>query len=105
MADHQLPKSTRGSDLSHEDQKRVLARYVQRYTKEHKPEWANELRDNGEAYPVQFEDDTDWLKHTYFTVRKDGRLDARVNFCHTKPTWPNNPELRNIYVPPNPRSK
>ena len=79
-----------GSQLSGEDRRHVLCAYVHRYTKDHKPQWAMGAR----GYPVQFASDQDWLRHTQFKVRKDGRLDMRVKRCFSRPIWPDNPELR-----------
>lgn len=89
-----LENFVRGTDLHPEDQKHVLATYVHRFTREHRPDWANEPRPNGKPYPVQFDSDADWLANTTFAVKTDGRLDARVNRCESNPTWPDNPELR-----------
>lgn len=84
----------RGTELCREDQKAVLAAYVHRFTKEHKPAWARKPRPDGTAYAVQFASDTDWLAHTDFEVTKSGRLDNRATYCESSPTWPDNPELR-----------
>lgn len=83
-----------GSELTREDQARVLGAYVHRFTRTHVPNWARKPRPNGAAYNVQFEDDTDWLAHTRFWVRADGRLDNRADHCESNPTWPDNPEFR-----------
>lgn len=83
-----------GTLLSKEDQVTVLCSYVNRYTKQHVPAWAKRPRPDGTAYPVQFASDADWLANTLFRVRRDGSLDERQAFCHSTPTWPDNPELR-----------
>lgn len=74
------------------------ARFVHRFTGEHKPKWAHKPFKNESlrltAYPVQFADDTDWLANTYFEVTKQGELDRRTGHCESYPTWPLNPELR-----------
>lgn len=72
-----------GTMLTEADQKHVLAAYVYRHTRDHVPAWARGLRE-----PVQFGSDREWLEHTDFAVRKDGRLDARVTGCLSYPTWP-----------------
>ena len=77
-----------GTHLTDHDRRHVLASYVHRFTKEHRPAWAKTLRPDGRPYPVQFASDSDWLAHTVFAVRKDGRLDRRVNQCTSTPTWP-----------------
>lgn len=78
-------RKVRGTELTKEDQVYVLAAYVHRYTKEHKPKWAQENT------PVQFASDQDWLEHTLFAVKKDGQLDGRVKDCESSPTWPDMP--------------
>ena len=78
----------KGTLLCADDRRYVLTVYVHRFTREHKPEWAKGLRKNGRPYPVQFADDQDWLEHTLFHVRKDGRLDKRYDCCESHSTWP-----------------
>ena len=79
----------KGTELTIEDQKTVLRSYVHRYTGDRRPEWACKPRPDGSPYQAQFRDDADWLEHTTFAVRKDGRLDRRVRRCESHPTWPN----------------
>jgi hypothetical protein len=88
------PTEILGTLLCETDQRHVLAAYVHRFTGEHRPAWANEPMPNGQPYPLQFKDDLDWLAHSYFAIRRDGRLSARAEYCESYPTWPNNPELR-----------
>ena len=84
---------TYGKDLTEADQQFVVWHYVHRYTKDHKPAWARKDWKDGKPYPVQFHSDQDWLNHTRFRTRQDGRLDQRVSVCQSVPTWPNgNPE-------------
>ncbi len=83
-----------GSELCREDQVTCLLAFVHRFTREHTPAWSKKPLKNGKHYPVQFDSDADWLAHTRFAVRKDGRLDKRYGFCQSNPTWPDNPELR-----------
>lgn len=83
-----------GYELCDEDRRHVLAAYVHRFTGEHRPAWSRKEWKDGKPYPLQFADDADWLAHTRFCVRKDGRLDMRYKACESSPTWPNNPELR-----------
>lgn len=83
----------RGSQLVKEDQQRVLNMFVNRFTKDHKPGWANQPMPNGQPYPVQFASDEDWLEHTFFEVTAQGRLNPRATHCESHPTWPDNPEL------------
>jgi len=89
-----LDKAVPGTELCSDDQKHVLAAYCHRFTKDHKPRWADEPRPNGKPYPVHHESDAHWLAATLFQVRNDGRLDNRVRYCHSTPAWPDNPELR-----------
>lgn len=83
-----------GTDLRPYDKQAVLRMFVHRYTGDHKPAWADREWKDGKPYPVQFSDDQDWLANTSFAVRQDGYLDQRCKHCHSRPTWPNNPELR-----------
>ena len=85
-------KTQLGSELSPSVRKECLARFVHRFTGQHRPAWAN--RPDSRTYPVQFVDDEDWLAHTRFTVTKSGKLDGRFGYCESSPTWPLNPELR-----------
>lgn len=78
-----------GTELTYWDRKHVLSAFVHRFTRENKPQWADAT-----VYPVQFDSDADWLAHTQFKVRKNGRLDKRARSCMSFPTWPDNPELR-----------
>lgn len=87
-----LENSRLGSELTPEDQKQALARFVHRYTGEHLPDWA---RNEVNRPPVQFVDDKDWLAHTRFAVTRSGRLSESAHQCQSEPTWPHNPELRN----------
>lgn len=91
-------KTLLGSELSPDQQRAALARFVHRYTGQHKPVWASNFwkEVNGEwlPYPLQFKDDADWLAHTRFVVTASGRLSNRATSCYSCPTWPNNPELR-----------
>lgn len=82
-----------GTDLTPAQQREVLACYVYRSTPENTFETRlpESLRSKG---PLQFKDDADWLTHTEFAVTKAGNLHRRARFCHSTPTWPNNPELR-----------
>lgn len=82
-----------GTELSQEDQRYVLSAYVYRYTRDHKPAWANAEWKDGKPYPVQFRSDAEWLANSRFAVLKDGRLDRSVRECHSHPTWPDNPEM------------
>lgn len=84
----------KGTDLNPVTQREALSRFVHRFTRDHKPRWAQKPMPDGSPYPVQFASDADWLANTTFRVRKDGGLDSRTGFCASSPTWPDNPELR-----------
>ena len=79
---------TLGSELSPAVQQECRARFVHRFTGEHRPRWANEPMPNGTPYRVQFKDDADWLAHTKFNTKADGTLDERYSYCVSDPTWP-----------------
>ena len=87
-------KQVPGHQLSESAKREALARFVHRFTGDHRPQWARNPRPDGSPYPLQFKDDADWLASTRFYVRKDGGLSERHRFCESSPTWPNNPELR-----------
>lgn len=78
----------KGSDLPLHLQKEALRLFTHRYTREHVPAWSR----HGD-YPVQFASDTEWLAHSDFPVTKRGEL-AVGRSCFSRPTWPDNPELR-----------
>jgi len=78
----------RGTELTAVEQAHVLRAYCHRYTGEHVPAWARELRGDGRRYCVQFLTDRDWLENTLFQVTKTGKLDCGVTSCHSSPTWP-----------------
>lgn len=88
-----------GSELSAADQRYVLAAFVHRFTRDHKPAWARKPRADGTAYPVQFASDADWLAHTRFVVTKTGRASRSACECQSSPTWPDGrPSLPNPFV-------
>jgi hypothetical protein len=84
----------KGSDLTPAMQAEALRRWVHRFTGDHTPAWARKPMPNGQPYPVQFASDSEWLANTDFTVTKRGAFSARDRYCRSRPTWPNNPELR-----------
>lgn len=83
-----------GKALPYAMQQEAKRLYVHRFTGDHKPLWANTTMLCGKPYPVQFANDEEWLAHTEFEVTKKGRFSRRETYCHSQPTWPNNPELR-----------
>lgn len=74
-----------GHNLHPDDREYVIGAYIHRSTGDYK---VPGLR------PLQFKDDLDWLRNTYFRVTKKFRLDHRAKCCESYPTWPDNPELR-----------
>lgn len=90
-----FPRAARGDQLTAEDKRIALASFVHRYTGNHVPNWVRgkEWKD-GKPYPLQFANDDDWLRNTWFKVRLDGRLHGNGRYCFSRPTWPQNPELR-----------
>jgi hypothetical protein len=87
-------KTLLGSELSPDQQAAAKARFVHRYTGDHRPQWSYGIWKEKLPYPLQFVDDADWLVHTRFGVTASGRLSERATSCYSCPTWPNNPELR-----------
>ena len=83
-----------GSNLRPDVQQQCLARFVHRFTHDHKPAWTRQPWKDGKPYPVQFASDADWLANTWFAITTSGDLDGRVKQCESSPTWPENPELR-----------
>ena len=74
---------TRGTDLHPEDRAHVLRAYVHRMTTEAQrahPEFAQRMKQDG--WRMAEQSDAEWLKTTFFRVRKDGRLDRRAHYCH-----------------------
>lgn len=84
-----IQKRALGSTLSPLVQKQALARFVHRFTRDHKPAWMQKTKDK-----LQFDSDAEWLAHTFFYVTSKGNLDERYGYCESNPTWPDNPELR-----------
>lgn len=83
-----------GNELAPHVQRKALAQFVHRFTRDHVPTWACDPMSNGQPYPVQFDSDADWLANTEFQVTKSGELDKRAKWCRSSPTWPDNPEHR-----------
>lgn len=78
----------KGSQLNSDDRRIVLATYIHRFTKDHKPNWANRPRPDGSPYMPHFASDDEWLEHTHFHVTAKGKLDHRYHFCESSPTFP-----------------
>jgi hypothetical protein len=73
-----------GSELGALAQAYAKRRFVHRFTKEHKPQWAY---CNYGTKP-HFASDADWLAHTFFWVTKAGKISERHKYCESSPTWP-----------------
>ncbi len=89
----------RGDLLPVDIQRSCLACYVHRYTKDHKPKWAEKHLLNEAPYPVQFASDTDWLSRSLFPVKvdKNGKITQRAAPCCSYASWPDHPELRDSH--------
>lgn len=74
-----MEREQRGSELSKEDQVYVKAAYVYRNVK------GRAMPPLQSSFPVQFENDEEWLENTYFHVTKSGRLDGRYRHCTSYP--------------------
>lgn len=81
----------RGSDLGKTCQDYVLKKFKNRYTKDHKPTWANEPLLGRERKP-QFASDEEWLAHTWFKVNSWGFIDPHHDGFYSRPTWPDGKE-------------
>lgn len=77
-----------GAELCDIDRLLVERHFPDRYTGQHRPQWAKRARKDGSSYRPHFRDDADWLEHTWFQIRRDGRLDLRARSCESFPTWP-----------------
>lgn len=77
-----------GKDLSPEDQKRVKAEFIYRFTGEHTPKWARELRPDGSRYMPHHKNDTEWLAETWFAVTKSGKFCPRFGQCCSMALFP-----------------
>jgi len=44
---------------------------------------------DGNAYPLQFKDDADWLENSYFAITKSGKFAVKPSHCNSHPSWPN----------------
>jgi hypothetical protein len=81
-------KQVKGSELSAQQQREVISAFVYRVTGDHTPKTATP------SQKLQFANDQDWLANTLFWVTDNGELSRRHKYCESRPTWPNNPELR-----------
>lgn len=66
---------------------KAKAQYVNRYTMEHKPEWANKRAPNGKFYAPQYASDQEWYERTLFPPNNP--LGKRIQDCYSQnPSWP-----------------
>jgi hypothetical protein len=66
-------------------------RYVHRFTMEHVPAWAKEVREDGTYYAPHYRSDREWYDNTEFPPVFDG--------CYsTGQTWPLGKELTALFV-------
>ena len=73
-----------GSDMTAELKRQALRHYVNRYTRDHKPDWV--LKDPRKQVPVQFSSDQEWLDCTWFPVTRRNALGPDP--CRSTPTYP-----------------
>lgn len=71
----------RGTQLTPEDQRHVLAAYVYRCTVENAKANPRAVKATGSTLPLIL--DSQWLEVTSFAVTQAGRLDKRVRSCFT----------------------
>jgi hypothetical protein len=63
------------------------ARYVHRFTMDHRPQWAIERARNGKFYAPQFRSDREWYDNTLFPG--EAHVHPRERHCFTTgQTWP-----------------
>jgi hypothetical protein len=72
----------KGRHLTEHQKRLVLNAFVNRFTGEHKPQWANKKMPNGEEYKPLYKTDDEWINDYSFYFIKDGsRLMANKNYC------------------------
>jgi len=86
-------KLINGSKLPDNLKQTVLETFIHRFTRDHKPEWANGLRESGKPWQVRFDSDQDWLENTEFCIADDGFLSRKYPHCHPNSTWPDGREI------------
>lgn len=74
------------------------ALYVNRYTMEHKPDWAHGPRVDGQYYAPQYTTDKEWYDRTMFHGESD--LVGSARHCYSQcPTWPLGQSLNSPFFP------
>lgn len=72
------------------------SRYVHRFTMQHIPAWAREVREDGSYYAPQYRSDKEWYELTKFPG-EDG-IPKREKFCQSNgQTWPLGKSLANPF--------
>lgn len=64
------------------------ARYPNRYTMEHVPNWAVKERSDGTFYAPQYRTDREWYDNTLFPGEKDWDPEDRATCCSLRQSWP-----------------
>ncbi len=65
----------------------ACAKYVHRFTMEHVPQWARQVREDGTYYAPQFRSDAEWYNATSFPG--ENGVHRRSKYCRTLgQTWP-----------------
>lgn len=83
------PPTICGADLCPDDREWALRHFVNRFTLEHKPDWAFTPTLLGREFLPQFRSDQEWLSRTRFFAAASGRIDRKCNLLAlTDPTWP-----------------
>lgn len=65
----------------------ATAQYVHRFTMEHVPNWARDVRPDGTYYAPQFRSDLEWYENTRFKG-EEGWLGVKDSCFTTGQTWP-----------------
>jgi hypothetical protein len=74
-------KQILGSQLEQSEQSKALACFVHRFTAEHVPQWVQHSNKKPICY---FASDADWLNHTLFWIRNDGKLSEKHRYCESE---------------------
>lgn len=73
------------------------AKYVNRFTMEHTPQWARELRTDGMYYAPHYRSDTEWYANTSFPGENGVSIQAK--HCESNgQTWPLGQSLAEPYL-------
>lgn len=77
----------------------ACAQYVHRFTMQHTPAWARDIRPDGTYYAPQYRTDAEWYENTIFPGEKNHPdYPRRVEYCYaTGQTWPMGQALQTPY--------